>query len=97
MGTGQNLDGGKAGFDFGNDLGGSGFVVDRNQQGGGFANASRFQNIQTAGIDGGTDYSSEFTSLRPLENGRASFDDQFACIETIVRKYALDLKPLAQT
>jgi hypothetical protein len=53
------------------------------------------KSILTAGIDGGTDYAREFTSLTPLTNGRASFDDQFDCIEAIVDQYALDLKPLA--
>jgi hypothetical protein len=55
---------------------------------------SGIKHIRTVGIDGGTGYADEFASLTPVTNGRASFDDQFACLEVIVREYSLDLHPL---
>ena len=42
--------------------------------------------IYSLGIDGGTEYSSQFKNLKPLRNGRRSFDDQFKEINSIVRE-----------
>lgn len=39
--------------------------------------------IYSIGVDGGTQYSSEFSNLKSLENGRSSFDDQFLLINYI--------------
>lgn len=39
--------------------------------------------IYSIGVDGGTEYSSEFNNLKSLENGRNSFDDQFLLIKYI--------------
>lgn len=39
--------------------------------------------IRSLGIDGGRKYSIEFNHLRPLENGRKNFDEQFKEIEKI--------------
>lgn len=46
--------------------------------------------IRTLGIDGGAHYASEFADLRPLTNGRRTFDDQQQEITRIVRVNHLD-------
>ncbi|MEX1098306.1 MAG: hypothetical protein WED34_19835 [Planctomycetales bacterium] len=43
--------------------------------------------IVTAGIDGGTEYAGTFAELRPLANGRATFDDQLPALEAIARRW----------
>lgn len=50
--------------------------------------------INTLGIDGGTKYAKDFAHLKPLRNGRASFDDQFTEIAEITRKFNLRWHPL---
>lgn len=42
--------------------------------------------IYSLGIDGGTEYASQFANLKPLRNGRKSFDDQFKEINKIVEE-----------
>ncbi len=45
--------------------------------------------INTLGIDGGNDYSEHFSHLKPLTNGRKTFDDQFNELEKITKKWEL--------
>lgn len=50
--------------------------------------------VRTLGIDGSTAYGRTFADRRPLENGRTSFDDQFAPMRDIAAHYGLDVVPL---
>jgi hypothetical protein len=45
--------------------------------------------IQLLGIDGGTEYASDFTHLTPLTNGVASFDIQFEVIARLSKQYGV--------
>ena len=45
--------------------------------------------IHTLGIDGGTKYASEFDDLKPLTNGRKSFDDQFIELRSICKQHSM--------
>ena len=46
--------------------------------------------IHTLGIDGGTKYAKDFSHLKPLRNGRQSFDDQFKTIAEIIAKFDIE-------
>lgn len=48
------------------------------------------KNIVTVGIDGGQKYSSEFSYLKPLQNGRHNFDEQFPELNKIIRKHKIN-------
>lgn len=50
--------------------------------------------IRTAGVDGGSSYAEAFGDLKPLTNGRTSFDVQFAEIGRTVRRRQVDFGPL---
>jgi hypothetical protein len=50
--------------------------------------------IHTLGIDGGTKYSKYFADLKPLTNGRKTFNDQFDEIAKITKKWKLAWHPL---
>lgn len=50
--------------------------------------------IHTLGIDGGTKYSKHFADLKPLTNGRKTFNDQFNEIAKITKKWNLTWHPL---
>jgi hypothetical protein len=52
--------------------------------------------VRTLGIDGGTDYSAEFSDLTALENERPTFDAQFRELEDIVAKYGIDYDPIIE-
>lgn len=45
--------------------------------------------IHTLGIDGGTTYSHYFSHLKPLTNGRNSFDEQFNELLQIIKKWGI--------
>lgn len=46
--------------------------------------------IHTLGIDGGNQYAKDFAHLKPLKNGRNSFNDQFNELDEIVHKFKLN-------
>lgn len=46
--------------------------------------------ICTLGIDGGNKYAKDFAHIKPLRNGRVSFDDQFNEIKNIINKFNLE-------
>jgi glycosyl transferase family 8 len=52
--------------------------------------------VRTLGIDGGTQYSTEFKNLPELQNGLPSFDAQFRELEDIVAKRGIDYDPLIE-
>jgi hypothetical protein len=52
--------------------------------------------VRTLGIDGGTEYGTEFADLTALENTRPSFDAQFRELEDIVAKWNIDYDPLLE-
>ena len=45
--------------------------------------ANGIKTMHSLGVDGGKDYSEEFSDLTPLRNGRSSFDEQDPVIEAI--------------
>lgn len=55
--------------------------------------AAGVRTIRTLGVDGGTRYAPDFAALKPLTNGRPSFDVQFGEIARAVADYKLDLAP----
>jgi Glycosyl transferase family 8 len=52
--------------------------------------------VRTLGVDGGTDYSKEFSDLSALENTRPSFDAQFRQLEDIVARHGIDYDPIIE-
>ena len=52
--------------------------------------------VRTLGIDGGTQYSSEFEGMPALQNGLPSFDAQFRELEEIVAHWGMDYDPLLE-
>lgn len=52
--------------------------------------------VRTLGIDGGTQYGTEFKDLPELTNGLPSFDAQFRELEDIVAKWGIDYDPLIE-
>jgi hypothetical protein len=52
--------------------------------------------VRTLGVDGGTQYSSEFKNLPELQNGLPSFDAQFRELEDIVAKWGISYDPLIE-
>jgi hypothetical protein len=52
--------------------------------------------VRTLGVDGGTQYGTEFEGLPALENGRPSFDAQFRELEDIVAKWGIDYDPIIE-
>jgi hypothetical protein len=50
--------------------------------------------IRTAGIDGGVSYSNEFSWLKPLKFGAASYDNQKPVIDSYIKAFGLDYKAL---
>jgi hypothetical protein len=46
--------------------------------------------IKTLGIDGGYEYAKEFQHLKPLSNGRESFNEQFPRLKKICKEFGLD-------
>jgi hypothetical protein len=52
--------------------------------------------VRTLGIDGGTQYGTEFKDLPALENERPTFDAQFRELEDIVAKWGIDYDPLIE-
>lgn len=52
----------------------------------------KVKEIRSIGIDGGTEYAKEFSHLKPLRNGRKSFDDQFSEINKIVKEFGINYK-----
>ncbi len=50
--------------------------------------------VFTLGIDGGTSYGTAFIGLRPLENGRSSFDIQFEAAREICEHYKMTYEAL---
>lgn len=57
---------------------------------------SGVRRIVTAGIDGGTRYAAAFDHLRPLANGRMTFDDQLPILERIARRWGIAWRRLAE-
>jgi hypothetical protein len=51
--------------------------------------------IHTLGIDGGKSYAKDFNHIKPLRNGRESFDEQFRELAAIITKFNLTWLPLA--
>lgn len=52
--------------------------------------------INLLGIDGGKEYSAQFSYLTPLENTRDSFDDQFREIEKKKKRFNLTINNLGR-
>jgi hypothetical protein len=52
------------------------------------------KNIFTLGIDGGYTYASEFQHLKPLSNGRESFNEQFPRLKRICKDFNISWKQL---
>jgi hypothetical protein len=52
--------------------------------------------VRSLGIDGGTQYSTEFEDLPELQNGLPSFDAQFRDIEDVVARWGMDYDPLIE-
>jgi hypothetical protein len=52
--------------------------------------------VRTLGIDGGTQYGTEFKDLPELQNSLPSFDAQFRELEDIVAKWGIDYDPLIE-
>ena len=50
--------------------------------------------IYTIGIDGGWSYAKDFADLKPLRNGRSSFNEQFKELEQIIHKFNIQWVPL---
>ncbi len=46
--------------------------------------------IHTLGIDGGYSYAKEFQHLKPLSNGRESFNEQFPRLKAICKAFQID-------
>lgn len=44
-----------------------------------------FKTVYTIGIDGGSSYANKFSDLKPLTNGRATFDDQTPELKKIAK------------
>lgn len=55
---------------------------------------SDIKKIYTLGIDGGFSYANVFKHLKPLRNGRDSFQDQFKELESIIHKFDIVWVPL---
>lgn len=56
---------------------------------------SSVKNITLIGVDGGSDYSKEFSGIKPLTNGRQSFDVQFAEIARSAKRHKLNVRRVA--
>lgn len=50
---------------------------------------SGVKEVASIGVDGGTEYAKKFSYLKPLTNGRTSFDAQTAEIDLAVRTYKM--------
>jgi len=56
--------------------------------------AQGIKTIYSIGIDGGTEYAKEFAHLKPLQNNRKTFDDQFAEINKFIESTSITYKAL---
>lgn len=50
--------------------------------------------IHSLGIDGGTKYATMFADIKPLQNGRTSFNVQMPVLEKCVARYKIDWQKL---